>query len=180
MAVTGIRVLHATRDNVISYCEELPMGYYGTVLKVVKSPIPELEEKGKPPTILKKWNKGQHYTQEQQIFSRGNISYFIHSVKSIVRTHDNFSLVERILLNNGGEIELIVTSGIMYACSRRYSGTGDTIVTRSISKRLTPGLKPEVALRNAETGIFNRLTKLEYEMRKRETYAGLAKYKSTA
>ena len=182
MVQIGIGGLHAVRQRTTTSYEQVPMDYYDEEALETRMKKADFDTElwG---NVLRGLKKGKSYLEEVETTLPGNISYNIRFVKGKVIERDKTSIIERILLSNGGEIELIVTKGILYACSRKYAGTEYTTVTRSISKRIMPGLTEKQTLENAakawrdaRTAIFDRLTKLEMNLRKQENYRGLVNY----
>lgn len=74
-------------------------------------------------------------------------------------------LVNRIILQNGGEIHLEVTGNELICSSKRYSNSGNLELTHKIIKKLIPGYNPMKALENARKSIIQRVVDLVMEKR---------------
>lgn len=168
----NFRRLHATVQRTITNYVRVP---------TAETKVVEFREElgGK---VLKEG--GGYYIQEEYTPAPRNISYAIQAVRKIIRTGDKSLLVERILMENGSEIKLIATKRKIYV-SKAYGGSRDN---RRVAYKISKGLindedfTPEMALNNAERGIFETLIYGgktivgEYDRRKNERNRGLASY----
>jgi hypothetical protein len=168
----NIKMLYAKRQNSISTYENIPIDYYDSEV-LAKKPIngKDSENVNGAQVILKRLKKGQLYIQEEQNPDLSKIYFKINSVEKVM---DKSSLVKKIILEKG-EIEFQIKGRQMYVYARKYSE--DRTINYKVSKILRDGISVEDALKNAEAGIFNRLTEIEMEKRRREMNVGLANYR---